>query len=260
MRVFAAVLAGCVLALPGVAGAHTITYGSFGSTAGLTLLGPTATAVDGGRAVLQLIPNVAEEAGGAFVTAPITLNVDGSFQTAFKFQINGVTNDHAWSDGFTFFIAASTAGLPTYGNGGSGLGYAGLNNSLAVEFDTYYSDGDALPNQVAVDTNGNVDTSMDPTNSYGQPYGQGSACANVTGQQPMNCLADGTVWTAHITYSKGLMNVSVQNGSEPMTPVVTNYPVKLLSLLKTHTADVGFTAADGEGYAKFNIIAWQLQY
>ena len=62
-------------------------------------------------------------------------------------------------DGFAFVIRDDTAAAPdagTVGAAGPGLGYAGLKNSLAVEFDTWHNSVNDEPYErhVAVHTNG----------------------------------------------------------------------------------------------------------
>jgi Bacterial lectin len=70
------------------------------------------------------------------------------------------------ADGITFVLAATSTGL---GAGGGQIGYGGVPNSVAIEFDTFNTgggDGNSS-NHVGIDTNGVLtDTSL--TNVYGK--------------------------------------------------------------------------------------------
>jgi len=108
--------------------------------------------------------------------------VNSGFTTYFRFQIHNASCC-APGDGFAFVVQNSTSKYPTnptYGATGvgvtalgvpnGGMGYAGIRNSLAVEFDTHQDSWDYTggSNHVAVQgcgtlTNGPV---HDPTNGY----------------------------------------------------------------------------------------------
>lgn len=110
--------------------------------------------------------------------------VNSGFTTYFKFQIHTAGICCAPADGFAFVIQNATSTDATYGATGAlltargvgygGLGYAGIPNSLAVEFDTHQDPNNGPPfwdpdsNHVAVqgcgiNTNGPV---HDPNHTY----------------------------------------------------------------------------------------------
>jgi hypothetical protein len=243
-----AVLAGS--AGPACAQTHTFEYRSFADVSAFSFAGSAAAATTGiGNQVLRLVPDQVSQSGSAYLATPLLLGPDGAFSTAFRFRIHGAS-DNQWSDGLTFVLAAAPAGLGASSAAGGNLGYQGVANSLAVEFDTYFnSDTDAAPNEVAVDTDGSISV-ID---------GQGQGCG-VSGRQPPSCLADAAEWTARITYDGHLINVTVQDGTNPVVPVVTNYPVNLRAVLGGTTAYVGFTAGTGAGHADFDVLGWAMRY
>ena len=98
----------------------------------------------------------------------------GGFETGFWFQISDQSRSctqvkdvhfaqqyhtscrvHG-GDGFAFVIHGHANGTTTVGRGGEELGYAGIENSLAVEFDTWYNPwlGDMFEDHVSIQTRG----------------------------------------------------------------------------------------------------------
>jgi hypothetical protein len=99
----------------------------FAQANGLSL--NNGAAINGSR--LRLTDGGNYEARSVFATTPVQLQ---SFTNDFSFQL---TNANA--DGFTFTIATSPSAL---GSNGGGLGYGGINNSVAVKFDLYNNSGE----------------------------------------------------------------------------------------------------------------------
>src|ERR1039458_8159774 len=131
-RLVLASAAAGVFALQSQAGV-IINYPDFSSTAGLTFAGSTTTTAN----QLELTAAAIGESGAAYSTT-----------VEFQFTNTGGIDP---ADGITFVLAQSPTGL---GIGGGGLGYLGVNNSVAIEFDTYENGGvDSSSNHVAIDTN-----------------------------------------------------------------------------------------------------------
>jgi Bacterial lectin len=138
------------------------TNASSPSAAHLRLNGSSGLAKWQSQTVLRLTDSGSgTEQSSAFFTLqqPLTQG----FTTWFQFQIhNSVCCNPA--DGFAFVIQNSTATDSTQGASGSGvtamgsedggLGYSGINNSLAVEFDIYDDPWDPNSNHIAVQTCG----------------------------------------------------------------------------------------------------------
>jgi Legume lectin domain len=80
--------------------------------------------------------------------------VNSGFTTYFKFQIHTAAICCAPGDGFAFVV--QTASSTALGSGFGGIGYAGIPNSLAVEFDTFQNPSllDPNANHVAVQSCG----------------------------------------------------------------------------------------------------------
>jgi hypothetical protein len=81
-------------------------------------------------------------------------SVANGFHTIFSFSVQP---GQILGDGFAFVLQNDAAGTAAIGGGGSDLGYAGLTNTLAIEFDTFSFGG---PSEfegmhVAVHSNGN---------------------------------------------------------------------------------------------------------
>lgn len=68
--------------------------------------------------------------GAFYHSQPIVLNSLKGIEVEFALRITG-----QGADGLAFIIQA--AGKNTLGEGGCQLGYGGIKNSIAVEFDTY---------------------------------------------------------------------------------------------------------------------------
>ncbi|OQS06188.1 hypothetical protein THRCLA_01760 [Thraustotheca clavata] len=97
---------------------------------------------------------------------PRGMNVREGFTTTFAFRLSNpsfhckIMDDVAThcrsrgGDGFAFVI--QNVDTSQIGNGGSGLGYAGMANSLTIEFDTWYNPDllDRYENHISVQTRG----------------------------------------------------------------------------------------------------------
>lgn len=239
----------------GAARATTVTYNGFSSTAGLTLAGNAATATTSDGSVLRLTAAAANQSAAAYSTTPITLGSNDIFSTTFQFRFTSPGGIDP-ADGITFVLAASPTGL---GASGQGLGYQGVTNSVAIEFDTYLNNLiDASSNHVAINTGGALNDLASVN-----PYGNGS-CGFAAGigspaQNPYTaagCMANGNLWTATIGYNGTDLSVSVQDGSATVDNIISNYAINVASLLGTSTAYVGFTGSTGSGYQNQYIKSW----
>ena len=106
---------------------YTDFTGACGTT--LTCVGNTTSTTP----VLRLTPATTGQAGAAYSPTPVTLGGGGVFSTVFQFRFTN-TGGIAPADGITFVLAANPTGL---GTGGGGIGYLGVANSVAIEFDTF---------------------------------------------------------------------------------------------------------------------------
>lgn len=227
--------AAVVISYPGFTGAC--------SGGGLTCVG--STSVTGGGA-LRLTPAATGQAGAGYSTTAVALGAGATFSTTFQFQITG-SGGIAPADGLTFVVSAATAGL---GGTGGGLGYFGVPNSVAVEFDTFDNGEVGGSNHVAVDTNGAL-------NGVGvSPYGISSCGFGYL----FGCMSNGDIWTATIDYdgTTNLLDVFVRDGSGAVQHVINNHSISISSLLGTSSAFVGFTSGTGSGFGNHDILNWSL--
>lgn len=241
--------------------ATVINYPNFNNPGGLTLTGNTITT--GSPGVLRIVSATGSQSGAAYSTTPITLGTNATFSTQFQFKF---TNPGGWdpADGITFVLAASPGNL---GGAGVGMGYSGVGNSFAVEFDTYNNTGYGLgnddgdsSNHVALDTNGDLTNT-----ALANVYGNGS-CGFPSGGNPDQndytvdgCMANGHVWTALITYdgTSNLLDVTLTDPAESSSfHAISGYSIDISSLLGTNTAYVGFTGGTGAGWENEDILDW----
>jgi hypothetical protein len=193
-----------------------------------------------GPTKFRLTTSGPDERGSVWMSAKQP--VAGGFQTTFEFQIT--EPGFVGADGFAFVIQnVDAAALGDTANGGSGIGYSDLPNSLAVEFDTYRNDdlGDPNDHHISVHTNGVGPNGPDERLSLGLPA-------------DIPFLKDGLPHWARITYQPGILQVFV----DTLTSAVVSVPIDLSNrlLLGDGTAWVGFTAATGADYETHDILVW----
>jgi hypothetical protein len=208
---------------------------------------PTAPTVLTGP-VLQLANNVSQTSSAWLGTA---IPVSSAFTTTFRFQITPAASSgpNSIGDGFAFVIQAAPTGAATLGATGYGMyiGYDGIPNSIAIEFDTYENGqyDDPAGSHIGIQSLGTQPNTPDHTN----------ASANFGGPT-LASFADGNVHTATITYD-GSATISVYlDGSA--TPVLSSaVPINLNTLLGlSGPAYVGFTAATGAAQENSDILSW----
>ena len=185
--------------------------------------------------MLRLTPASSTQSGAAYSTNAISLGSNATFSTTFSFRFTSPSNPPA--DGITFVLAAGTSGL---GSSGGGLGYVGVNNSVAVEFDTF-SNGSAdasSSNHVAIDTNGVL---TDTAAAF--PYGLQNCNASGAGY-----MSNGDLWSVTIGYNATDLSVAMQDAANPVDNIISNYAINIASYLGTNNAYVGFTGGTGGSY------------
>jgi len=230
-----------------------VSYTDFTGACGtsLTCVGDAGTV----GSVLRVTPSAGGQSGAANSTTPITLGAGAVFSTQFQFRISE-TGGIDPADGFTFLLAADPSGL---GSSGQGMGYEGVVNSVAIEFDTY-PNGDPdvanTSNHVSVDRNGHVADGSGQDDLAGVfPYGQ-SDCDH-TNNIRTGCLSNGDVWTANITYNGSALTVGFQDAGHPPQLNQIVLPIDIAADLGTTSAFVGFTAGTGSGFENHDILSWQ---
>lgn len=221
-------------------GAQTvIRYTDFTSQSGLTL--NDAVASDG---TIILASSQRDRKGSFFTTAQYDVS---NFSAVFQFRISSPGGDSdgisAGADGLAFVI--QRAGATALGSFGEGLGYEGISNSLAVEFDTYRNNSqnslanDPDSNHIGINTGGSI-TSL-------ATVGVATAFDNSSAETLK-------VWTVWVDYNGSALEVRASpDGNRPLTATLA-YSVNLSSVLGGSTAYIGFTGATGSAYGNHEVL------
>jgi Bacterial lectin len=176
-------------------------------------------------------------------------SVQGGFEATFPWQISRNTQENG-ADGFAFVIQNAN-GL-ALGDGGGGIGYSGIANSLAIELDTLQNPpeefggelGDPADNHISVQTRGTLPNSADPTFSLGS-----------TTAIPL--LADGNVHTTKVAYVPGTLTIFLDDLTKPVLTVPVDLGITLS--LDNGEAWIGFTAATGGRSQAHDILSLEAQ-
>ncbi len=186
------------------------------------------------------------------------LPVKQGFATEFKFRMSDPDNSTddgslPGADGIAFVIQNEHSMIS--GSYGGGIGFEGIQNSLAIEFDTYknvgdpYNDSDG--NHVAVFCNGSK--SNVPNHKLSANLG--------TTNNIMPLKADGTFYYAQVNYNyeKKILQIYLDTTGLFLTPVLEIDSLdisKLLNLENGTDAYVGFTSGTGTSYESHDILQW----
>ena len=216
--------------------------------------------------------------------------VTGGFETGFSFQISDHSRvcrrvrDRSFStalyescivhggDGFAFVLHNDVNGTATLGTGGERMGYSGIRNAMAVEFDTWYNPdiGDLFYDHISLQASGP----------------DGELVSNETqsmGAARPHTLADGLVHNIKIQYFPFLKYDVLQHFSatralvpylkdagesrrlgtvvifaDDMTTPLTAVPINLNVALRLQEGQVyvGFTSSTGKAWERHDILSW----
>jgi hypothetical protein len=215
------------------AGAQTISYPDFSSTAGLQINGNASQ--QGNK--LRLTPATYYQGGSAFSQTTVPLASNASFSTVFSFEILGRGGLDNGADGLTFTVQTNANNV---GGVGGGIGYQGLANSVAVEFDTYNNGEFGGSNHVGINTNGNMSSIVS------SPF------------LPID-FDNAATWWAWVDYDGSTQQMDVrwaQSSSRPAAAMLSAAGLNLATILGNSNVYVGFTAGTGAGYGEHNITSW----
>lgn len=208
-------------------GTGDLRLNDFRDVSAVTLSGSAMALPDGG---LLLTPSKGWTTGSVFSTQMISTR---AFSTFFAFRISEPGNGGA--DGIAFVAQTVSASL---GDVGGGMGYAGVKNSLAIEFDTWRNDWDADDSHTGLLINGDV--------------GHADFAPVPLGLQ----LEDGAIWHVWVDYDGDTL--SLRLSPEPKRPADPTFAHRLdiPALLDSDAAFVGFASATGAARARHEILAW----
>ena len=138
--------------------ATSIEYDNFVDTSQLKLNGNASQSGNN----LKLTSAGKKQQGSIFYQEALTVDPDTAFATEFEFQLLGGTDG---ADGFTFILQNDPQGLNALGDKGGGLGYRGINQSLAIEFDTFKNGNDINNNHLAILRDGDTNNALATVNA-----------------------------------------------------------------------------------------------
>jgi hypothetical protein len=204
---------------------------------------------------LGLTVNERLQTGAAWL--PDKEQVQNGFEATFDWQINRA-NPRRGGDGFAFVVHNADLPLPglALGGGGNGLGYSGIPNSLAVEFDTVQNPpadfglgtkSDPNDNHISVQTRGQEANSANTDFSLG---------FTTQAELPVPLFTVGR-HTTKIVYkpgdqgNPGNIAIYLDNMERPILNAYVNL-AELLSL-DEGKAWVGLTAATGSRFQAHDI-------
>ena len=208
-------------------------YADFASVAGLNLNGDAQQLGN----ILQLTADASQQAGSAFYDQAISLANDGSFRSVFSFQMLGGTTG---ADGLTFTIQNDPNGSSAIGGPGSDLGFEGITNAVAAEFDNF----DLFPGEIGRNH---------------VAFISGSVTNELTQAAPIFDLNDGSTYHAWVDYNGVSDSLSVYLSDTPTKPqyLLLETEIDLEAVVGTQVY-VGFTAGTGGSSNAHQILSWQL--
>jgi len=228
-----------------------VEYSNFGNSKEISL----NSAAKMNNSEIRITPASNNLSGSIFYEQP--LKITNGFHTEFSFRFSDGFNDvpdgsPPGADGIAFVIQATNPGY--YGKTGGGLGYSGIPNSLAVEFDAYRDDndlGDPDGSHVAVFSNGKLPNSSNHKTS---------ALMGCSSNIPL-LKADSTVYFGKIEYLSKEKRLSIYldtTGDYKYTVLVVDSLdlSKLLNLINSTNAYIGFTSATGASYQNTDLLSW----
>ncbi len=186
---------------------------------------------------LTLTPANSGQGGSAFSTNTVSLAANASFSTVFNFDIQDRGGLGGGADGLTFTMQTNSNSV---GGTGGGIGYAGIGNSVAVEFDTFDNGEPGGSNHVGIDVNGSM-TSIVSSGFLSPDFDNGA------------------FWWAWADYDGVAQRLDVrwsQSSLRPLAPMLSALGLNLSSILGSSNVYVGFTAGTGAGWGQHNIDSW----
>ncbi|MGC8957663.1 MAG: lectin-like domain-containing protein [Candidatus Kapaibacteriota bacterium] len=209
---------------------------------------------------IQLTPPAVNKAGAIWYAD--LLPVISGFRTEFSFRIRSASNNTCedssipGADGIAFVIQNY---IPyAIGTIGGGIGYDGIPNSVAIEFDTFSNDStqienffDPNGNHIAVQTNGQKTNSSKHTAQY--MLGINARILPIR--------TDGTIYFSKIVYNEKakILEIYLDTTKEFAEPALTINNFDLYSTLKLdrgYRAYLGFTSATGCAYESHELLSW----
>ena len=184
------------------------------------------------------------EVSSAWLPNPVA--VTSGFTTSFRFKITGITSPLA--DGFAFVIQNNPNGTALGATAGGGLlGYSGIPNSIAIEFDTFQNGGagfnDPAGDHIGIQSNGQLANSPDHQTAAnrGGPFAA--------------TFSDGNEHTATVSYNFTTHALSVSLDGNAVGTATVDLST-LFPLQNGASAYIGFTASTGADGELMDFLSW----
>jgi hypothetical protein len=217
------------------------------------------------------------------VKCEIVQSVSGAFVQSLHTSLYDICATSG-GDGFALVFRDDTSSAPSsvsIGAGGSGLGYSGIPNSIAIEFDTVFNAEYNEPREshVAIHTRGKSANSAHASASLATVALDGSISGskindgqvhdvlvtytpNISVDDMFYMIESGQITglsaalTSHTADSLGVLSVYLDDVSLPIMSVPYNFD----SLLREGSTSVwvGFTASSGELWQAVDILEWNM--
>lgn len=189
------------------------------------------------------------------------INVASGFQTRFSFRVEDPQGQGA--EGFAFVLQNDNAS--PFGGAGGDLGYSGILNSLAIEFDMHQDVANSDPNNnhVSFHTRGGVGNN--PLEQAPVSI-DSSACTGGSGSMywltttNLENFADGKTHHVTINYfgDMKVLHVTVDNAVSPQLQCTLDLEYTL-DLMLGNMSWVGFTGSTGPGSATILLEDWWME-
>jgi hypothetical protein len=217
-------------------------FEDFSSTDDLNFIGNASQIND----TLCLNPSVAWQISAVWHKAKQI--IDQEFEVSFQFQIDRRTpyGQYLGADDFAFVIQNDSDS--SIGGGGGELGYSGIPNSIAFEFDTWDNNitgqtnyQDPNDNHISINTNGTGANSVEHRYSL-----------DIVSDLPD--FSDGRPHEIFIRYKDDSLNLFFDSIQSPV--LSTKISIKDTLLLDEGKAWIGFTSSSGSATERHSIINW----
>jgi hypothetical protein len=232
-----------------------LSYDNFFKASGLKLAGDAVVK----DSIIRLTPSESEKHGAFWSEYPV--KISKGFSTEFRFSTSqGKNKDNSeksypGADGLALVIQNNNN--ETLGTAGGGIGYEGIPNSLAIEFDMFANDSNQIENYK--DPNGNhiavQSNKLKPNSARHQSEAQVYLLPAL-----FTMKSDSTIYVVKINYN-GIdkkLSFYFDYNQKPFKKIfeISDFKIEDFVQLTNGKAYVGFTAATGTSYQNHDILSW----
>ena len=196
---------------------------------------------------IEITPSQNSQIGAFWFTQHKLLITDG-FSTEFDFKISeGEGSQQGGADGFAFVIQNSEP--EALGNSGFGIGYHGIQNGIAIEFDTYMN-ASGFPASAVDDFDGNHISIQAKNGNFIDAYQEYSL-----GMSSIpNDFIDGATHNVRINYDGDSLSIFFDYAVDPVIKIAIEFSEYIDDI--EQGIWFGFTASTGYEKEKNEILNW----